>query len=313
MWCKSQELTPRFYWPAPIGTKVAVSGYSYLSGDVLMDPSIPLYGVESSLNTGFFAYMQNFNLLGRTTNFLVELPYSWGITKGTVVNTPGERRLSGLNDLGITLAINLLGAPSMSPADFQLLRDHPRVILGTSIKVTLPTGQYFTDKLVNVGANRWAFKPEFGALIPLFPKLLLELETGIWLFTKDQDFLMGTKKQEPIISGELHLVKRFKPGLWMSLESNFFWGGQQKIGENQLVDRQRNSRIGATFSLPIPRRHNLKFGYSLNIITSYGTDFHQFLVSYTVLLNKLKNEDLEGSSGFSQLKPVPEIQGRSSF
>lgn len=288
MWVKSQELTPRFYWPAPIGTKVAVGGYSYLRGDVLMDPSIPLYGVESSLNTGFLAYMQNFNLLGRTTNFLVELPYTRGLTKGTVINTPGERRLSGFNDLGITLAINLLGAPSMSPADFQLLRDNPRVILGASMKVSLPTGQYFTDKLVNVGANRWAFKPEFGALIPLFPKLLLELETGVWFFTKDKDFLIGTRKQEPIISGELHLVKRFKPGLWLSLESNFFWGGQQKIGENQLVDRQSNSRIGATFSAPIPRRHSLKFGYSLNIITSYGTDFHQFLMTYTVLLNKLK-------------------------
>jgi len=288
MWVKSQELTPRFYWPAPTGTKVAVGGYSYLSGDVLMDPSIPLYGVESSLNTGFLAYMQNFNLLGRTTNFLVELPYTRGLTKGTVINTPGERRLSGFNDLGITLAINLLGAPSMSPADFQLLRDNPRVILGASMKVSLPTGQYFTDKLVNTGANRWAFKPEFGALIPLFPKLLLELETGVWFFTKDKDFLIGTRKQEPIISGELHLVKRFKPGLWLSLESNFFWGGQQKIGENQLVDRQSNSRIGATFSAPIPRRHSLKFGYSLNIITSYGTDFHQFLMTYTVLLNKLK-------------------------
>ena len=154
MWVKSQELTPRFYWPAPIGTKVAVGGYSYLRGDVLMDPSIPLYGVESKLHTGFLAYMQNFNLLGRTTNFLVELPYTRGLTKGTVINTPGERRLSGFNDLGITLAINLLGAPSMSPADFQLLRDNPRVILGASMKVSLPTGQYFTDKLVNVGANR---------------------------------------------------------------------------------------------------------------------------------------------------------------
>ena len=288
MWCKSQELTPRFYWPAPIGTKVAVAGHSYVTGDVLMDPSIPLYGVKTNLSTGFFAYMQNFSLLGRTTNLLVELPYSWGITKGTVVDTPGERRLSGFNDLGITLAMNLLGAPSMSPADFQFLRDNPRVILGASIKVTFPTGQYFSDKLVNVGTNRWAFKPEFGALIPLLPKLLLELETGVWFFTEDKDFLMGSRTQEPIISGELHLVKRFKPGLWISLESNFFWGGQQKIGENQLVDRQRNSKIGGTFAIPIPPRHSFKFGYSVNILTSYGTDFHQFLVTYTVLLNKLK-------------------------
>ncbi len=287
-WCRSQELSPRFYWPTPIGSKVTVAGYSYVFGEVLMDQSIPLYGVESKLHTGFFAYMQSFSLLGRTTNFLVELPYTWGLTKGIVIDTPAERRLSGFNDLGITLAINLLGAPSMSPSEFQTFRDNPSVNIGTSIKVILPTGQYMNDKLVNVGGNRWAFKPEFAAMVPLPWKLLLEVETGAWFFTKDKEFLMGTRRQEPIISAELHLVKRIKPGLWASLESNFFWGGQQKIGANQLVDRQRNSKIGATFAVPFPPRHGLKFGYSFNIITSYGTDFHQLLVTYTLLINKLK-------------------------
>jgi hypothetical protein len=286
--CIAQELTPRFYWPAPIGTKVVVAGYSHVNGDVLMDPSIPLYEVDSRLNTGFLAYMQNFSLLGRTTNILVELPYSWGLTKGIVVNTPAERRLSGFNDLGITLAVNLLGAPAMSPADFQWLRDNPRIILGTSLKIILPTGQYMTDRLINVGANRWAFKPEFGALIPLWPKLLLEIETGVWFFTKDNDFMVGTRKQEPVLSGEVHLVKRFKPGLWISLEANYFWGGRQKIGENQLGDLQRNSKIGGTVAVPIPRRHSFKFGYSIGMVTAYGTDFDQFLVSYTLLLNKFK-------------------------
>ena len=288
MCCRAQELSPRSYWPTPIGTKVTVAGYSYVFGDVLMDQSIPLYGVKSRLHTGFFAYMQSFSLLGRTTNFLVELPYSWGLTKGIVIDTPAERRLSGFYDLGITLAINLLGAPSMSPSEFQWFRDNPRVILGTSIKVTLPTGQYMTDKLVNVGANRWAFKPEFAAMIPLLPKLLLEIETSAWFFTQDKDFLMGNRKQEPIFSAELHLVKRLKPGLWLSLESNFFWGGQQKIGENQMLDRQQNSKIGATFAVPFRHRHGLKFGYSFNIVALYGTDFHQFLVTYTLLLNKLQ-------------------------
>jgi len=99
MWCKSQELSPRFYWPAPTGTKVAVAGYSYISGDVLMDQSIPLYGVHSRLHTGLFAYMQTFNLMGRTASFLVETPYTWGQVNGIVIDTPAERRLSGFNDM----------------------------------------------------------------------------------------------------------------------------------------------------------------------------------------------------------------------
>jgi len=98
---------------------------------------------------------------------------------------------------------------------------------------------------------------------------------------------MGTRKQQPIFSGEVHLVKRFKPGLWVSIEANYFWGGRQEIGGTQLEDLQRNSKIGATVAVPIPRRHSFKFGYSIGAVTAFGTDFNQFLVTYTVLLNKL--------------------------
>ena len=257
---KAQQLTPHFYWPSPRGTKVAVAGYSHASGYVPMDPSVPLNGVDSRINTVVFAHMQNFNLLGRTVNFLVELPYTWGMTEGTVINTRAERRLSGFNDMGITLAVNLLGAPSMNLAEFQQLRNNPRVILATSIEVKLPTGQYMTDRLINVGTNRWAFRPEFGTLIPLFPKFFIEFELGAWFFTKDKDYIAGTRKQQPILSGEIHLVKRFKPGLWASLEGNYFRGGRQQIGDNQLGDLQQNSKTGGTMAVPFGRRHSIKFG-----------------------------------------------------
>jgi hypothetical protein len=108
----AQELAPRSFWPAPRGTKVLVIGYSYSSGDVLVDPSLPLSGVDSRISTGFVGYMQTFSLLGRTTNILVELPFSWGTTKGGLLGFPARRDFSGFNDPGLTLAFNLLGAPS---------------------------------------------------------------------------------------------------------------------------------------------------------------------------------------------------------
>ncbi len=163
----AQELSPRAYWPAPKGTKVLVLGYSYSSGDVLMDPSLPIYGVDSTIGTGFVAYLQTVSLWGRTTNVVVELPYSWGTTKGLLFQVPARRDFSGFSDLGVTLAVNLLGAPSMTPADFQKLRASPHPILGASLKVLAPTGHYEKDRLINVGANRWAAKPELGFLIPL--------------------------------------------------------------------------------------------------------------------------------------------------
>ena len=67
----AQELSPRAYWPAPKGTRVAILGYSYSAGDVLTDPSLPIYGVDSSINTGFLGYLQIFSLWGRTATVIV--------------------------------------------------------------------------------------------------------------------------------------------------------------------------------------------------------------------------------------------------
>jgi hypothetical protein len=154
----AQELTPRAYWPSPKGTKVAVLGYSHVQGDVLFDPSIPLYGVDSNIRTAILAYLQTFSLAGRTTNVVIELPYSWGTTQGLVDETPGRRDFSAFNDLGLTLSVNLLGAPTMTPPEFQALRADPHLIVGASLKIRAPTGQYDGDRLINVGTNRRATK-----------------------------------------------------------------------------------------------------------------------------------------------------------
>ena len=281
---RAQELSPRFYWPAPQGTKVLILGYSQSSGNVLMDPSIPLFGVDSRVNTGFLGYLQTFAIAGRTANVVLELPYSWGTTKGLIGDTPARRDFAGFNDAGITLAVNLLGGPSMTPAEFQQLRADPRPILGVSLKLVPPTGYYQSNRLINVGANRWAAKLELGSVIPMRPKWLLEIEGGAWFFGDDPEFITGKREQDPIYAIELHLVRRFKPGFWAALDVNHFTGGRQTIGGVELVDVQENSRIGGTIVIPFLSRHAIKIGYSTGMRTRYGTDFDQFLVTYQVLL-----------------------------
>jgi hypothetical protein len=280
-----QELTPRAYWPAPEGTKVAVIGYAHSSGDTLFDRSIPLYGVESDLDSTVLAYVQSFSLAGRSANILLELPYSDGETDGFIETIPASGKYSGFADIGVTLSFNLAGAPSMTPQEFQALRADPHPILGASIKVVAPTGDYDSDRLLNVGANRWAVKPELGYMLPLALKWLLELEAGVWLFGDDDDFVAGKKEQDPIYAFEVHLVRRFKPGFWASLDANYYTGGRQTIGGDRLRDVQRNGRIGATLVVPFAGRHAIKIGYATGSVTNYGTDFDQFFLSYQVLLN----------------------------
>jgi len=280
----AQELSPRSFWPTPVGTKVLVLGYAHQSGDVLMDPSIPLYGVDSKIDTALLGYQQTTSLWGRNANVLVELPYSWGATKGLLEDTPARRDFAGFNDASVTLAVNLLGAPAMSAEDFRALRANPRPIVGISLKVLLPTGYYEDDRLINVGGNRWASKLELGAIIPLRPKWLLELEAGGWFFGADNDFVAGKREQDPIWSAEAHLIRRFRPGFWASLEANYFAGGRQTVGGERMADLQSNRRIGATVVIPFGGRHAIKVGYSTGTRTRFGNDFDQFLVTYQTLL-----------------------------
>jgi len=279
----AQELSPRAYWPAPKGTKVAVVGYSYSWGDVATDPSLPVFGVDSDINTVLVAYLQTFGWWGRTTNLLVELPYTWGTTVGTFLDEPTRRDFSGIGDLGITLSVNLLGGPSMTPADFQAFRDDPHPILGASVKVLAPTGDYDADKAINVGANRWALKAEVGYAQPIRRRWVAELELGTWFFGDNNDFLGVTREQDPVLAAELHVVRRLKPGFWASLDLNFFTGGQSTVGDELRADLQRNSRIGGTIVVPIRGRHGIKAGYSTGVVTESGGDFATFLLSYTVV------------------------------
>jgi len=276
----AQELSPRTFWPAPKGTKLAVLGYSYSTGDVLMDPSIPVYGVDSEINTSLLAYMQTFSLGGRTANALVEVPYLWGTTEGYISQIPAKRDFSGLGDISLTLAVNLLGAPSMTLEDYADLRANPRPIGGASVKVVTPIGKYDDDRLINAGANRWAVKPKLGLMLPIQAKWLLELETSAWLFSDDEDYLAGRREQDPIFAVEMHLVKRFKPGFWASLDATYFTGGRQTIGGNRLADVQDNVKLGGTVVVPFLGPNAVKVGYSASVVTKYGNDFHQFLLAY---------------------------------
>jgi hypothetical protein len=214
---------------------------------------------------------------------VIDLPYSWGTTEGLVEDEPARRDYSGLGDLGATLSVNLLGAPSMTPADFQALRAEPHPIVGASLKLIAPTGRYDEDRLINVGANRWAARLEVGSIIPLHPKWLLELDAGMWWFTDNEDFLTGRREQDPIYNVQAHLIRRFSPGFWASLDANYFVGGRQTIGGDELGDVQHNARIGGMLVVPFAGRHAVKVGYFIGARTSFGNDFDQLLITYQAL------------------------------
>jgi hypothetical protein len=259
---------------------VAVFGYQYSTGDVVTDPSLPVTGVDSRINFVHFSYVRTFNLLGRTANVQVDLPYARGAVEGFAEGEFRNRHISGLTDARVRLSANLVGAPTMDVAGFQELRAKPRTLIGASFLIQAPTGRYEPDKLINPGANRWAVKPALGVIFPVRPTLLVEIEVGAWLFSDNDEFLGVTREQDPILSSEVHLVKRIRAGFWASLDVNYYVGGRTTIDQELRADLQRNSRIGGTVVFPFKGRYAIRGSYSTGVVTESGGDFETFTLSY---------------------------------
>ncbi len=206
------------------------------------------------------------------------LPVVGGHVEGLYLGEPAAVDRFGLGDPRLRFAINLYGAPAMVPKAFAGYRQ--RMLVGVSVTVAAPLGQYDSAKLINLGTNRWSFKPELG-FSRSRGKWVFEGMAGVWLFTDNTDFLGGrTREQDPVVALQAHVTYRFTPGRWLAADANYFTGGRTTIGGTENLDLQRNSRIGATFSSALTRRQAIRVSVSRGAYTTVGADFTAIGVSY---------------------------------
>jgi hypothetical protein len=273
-----QELEPRAYSVSPVGTNITLFSYSYPSGDVEFDPSAQIDDVKVKLNVLTLGYFRSLDFFGRSANIGAAIPYTDGTLEGTLLGNFQTVHRSGLRDPLIRFAMNLFGAPAMDLQQFSTYRQKSN--LGASLSVVAPLGQYNGNTLINLGSNRWAFKPEIGFSQGIQRRWILELDAGAWLFTANHNFEGATRTQSPIVSIQMHGVYTVRPHFWFSLDGNFYDGGRTAVGMTQNFDLQRGSRIGLTVAGPIARRNALKFAYSRWVYAPVGAKFNVFTVTY---------------------------------
>jgi hypothetical protein len=272
-------MEPRAYASSPVGLSAIAAGYAYSSGSVLFDPTLPFRDVTANINGISFGYFQSLDLFGRYSNLTATLPYLWGPIQGLVNDEFTRITRSGLASPRFRLAVNLFGAPALKPREFFQTRQ--KTNLGLSITATTPLGQYDPSKLINLGTNRWAFKPEIG-LSHSRGNWILEFAAGVWFFGSNGQFLGSTKaEQDAVISTQGHVIYNLPKSMWIGFNANFFRGGRVKYdGEYSAAPALRNSRLGATFSIPIHHRHSVKIFYNNGVFTRLGTDFSQWAIAY---------------------------------
>ena len=274
----AQELVPAAYTPIPVGFNILSLVGSFSKGDITFDPSLPVEDGHGTIGGAAIGFGRSMNLAGRYANIGVGVPFAKGHVQGLLAGEPAETRRSGLGDVSARVAVNLYGARAMSLKEFATYR--PSTLVGVSLVVLMPTGQYDPSRIVNLGANRWTFRPEVG-ITRRRGSWTFEGDVGSVLFTDNTNYRNGgTRAQAPIVTFQGHVIYTVRPGLWAAFDANFWRGGRITTNGIAATELQHNSRFGATVALPIGRQQ-VRIAVSSGAYTRLGGDFTSIGVSYS--------------------------------
>lgn len=279
----AQELEPRSYSLAPTGTTFVIGGFGRSQGPILLDSSLDVENVEGDLWVATPGLGHVFGLVGRQARVLIVAPLAWGTIEDEVNGQSERQALAGLVDPRIKFSIGVVGAPSLNVAEFAHMPP-ARTVLGASVTLMPPWGQYEPIQLVNLGFNRWAVKPEVG-LVHQRDRWTIEGYVGTWVFTANDEYYpaRAVKRQDPVFAVQAHVSYALPGRRWLAINATWFSGGQTRIDQTISPDEQRNSRLGAVYSLPLSQRQSIKIVYSTGASTRRGSAFHTFNVTWQLV------------------------------
>jgi hypothetical protein len=267
---RAQSIEPRSYSNAPVGVNFLVGGYAYTRGGISFD-TLPVTDPKLRTSSAVVGYARALDLWGTSGKFDVIVPYTWlsgsAIYQGDLV----RREVNGFADPLLRLSVNFFGAPALTLPEFRSYRQD--LVVGASLQVSVPAGQYDDTKLVNLGTHRWFFKPEVGVSKALGP-WTFEGQAAVTLFTTNNDFFNGNKRsQDPLYSLQGHAIYNFPSGIWASVDATYFAGGRTTLNGTLNSDLQQNWRVGATLALPVDVYNSIKLYASKGASARTGNSY----------------------------------------
>ena len=276
----AQDLDPRAYAHAPVNGTFLSGGFGVSHGGVVTDPTLPITNINATVETPLLGIGRSFALFGKTAQAFGALPFSWAQVSGDVQGESNHITRAGLSDMRLRVSVLFRGAPASTA--MEIAKAPRRTILGTSLTVSAPVGEFYSSKLINLGTHRWAFKPEFAVSRPIGTRWTLDAYAAVWLFTANPSFYPGTARrtQAPMGAFQAHLSYNFQRQLWAAIDATYYTGGRTTIDGVDNNDRQSNSRLGGTLALPVGGRHSVKLAVSRGAIIRFGANFTTYSIGW---------------------------------
>ncbi len=267
----AQEIEPRAFSNAPVGVNFLIAGYAYTRGGLAFDSSALLTSPDLTTSSAVLGYARVLDLWGMSGKVDAVVPYTWLSGSADYSGDPVERIVNGFADPRLRFSINFYGGPAPRLDE---LRSYPQdLIIGGSIQVSAPWGQYDPSRLVNIGTNRWSVKPELG-LSQALGRWTLEASAAATLLADHDNFFGGKRRsQDPLYSAQARAIYRFDQGIWGSLDAIYFSGGRTEVNDTPDDSRQRNWRLGATLALPVDAHRSIKLYARSGVSARTGNNF----------------------------------------
>ncbi len=272
-----QDIEPRRWSHVPIGDNFGSVAYAYSFGDIYLLPALQIQNASFDLQTVGVKYIRSFALFGKSARVEVTQPFQTGHWSGLLNGVPGTVDRSGLADTSLRFAVNLYGAPPLAGKEFAAYRateaDH-ETIVGLGLVAQLPTGQYYDDKLINLGNHRFALRPQLGAIHNFSDHWSAELTAQSWVFTENDRFYHQSRlDQAPLFTTDASLVYSFRPGLWLAASAGYGVGGTTTVNGRSNDDSQSNAGWGLSLGIPINRALGVRLSYAgTRTLTNTGLD-----------------------------------------
>jgi hypothetical protein len=277
----SQDLDPRAYIQVPVKSTTMITGFAYSHGGVVTDATLPVQNINADVQSFSVGVARSFDLFGLSSQALIALPYSLAQVTGDVNQQASRITRSGFGDMRLRLSVLFHGAPAATLAEMRNTPPH-KTILGASLNIVVPTGQFFSDKLINLGTHRWSFRPELALSQRIRKRWTLDAYAGVWLFTNNASFYPGSslRKQDPMSTFQAHFSYNINPQMWVAFDATFYTGGSSSVNGVYNDDRQSNARFGITAVVPTGKLSSLKFSASTGAVVRVGQDFSTYSIGW---------------------------------
>ncbi|UYL09910.1 transporter [Bdellovibrio sp. SKB1291214] len=264
----------------PFDTNLLFIYYTYSNNEVSIDPSLPIDGVSVNANVPIIRYARSFAINGKIGGIQLIVPY--GFVDARITGTNMTTSAQGWGDVNTILFANLFGAPALTRAQF--VKWTPEDYLTAAVGITAPTGSYHEDSILNIGKNRWSFKPQLSYGTYLSRRTLLAINANVQIFTDNDGYKNRERLSQDLLYGlELHLSRDINNTIWVAGDGFYAYGGETKIDGAHQNNWQRTLRVGLSAGLKIDSATAMSASATRSVLRE---DYTPSTTTFSINLNR---------------------------